>query len=185
MEHTMLITGEALYWFFSTIAQTLGAIVGVVGMLTVFKLQNITTYTQQIVDRTFQQRNGVFPNGKAYTQTPKDIIIDFKEKYPDVNIDMPKKDFRASGIFEVVYLACLRILNSFDRYKKIKNRFLTLFLIPQLTAIYVSINLVLFSKGWAYTIDKNLTFSLWVIFLCLLYLSVSTLIMVLSLMKAD
>jgi len=32
---------DDLYWFFSTIAQTFGAIVGVVGMLTVFRFQLI------------------------------------------------------------------------------------------------------------------------------------------------
>lgn len=36
------MTPVDLYWLFSTIPQTLGAIVGVVGMLTVFDLQNIS-----------------------------------------------------------------------------------------------------------------------------------------------
>ncbi len=41
---------EAAMWFFSTIAQTLGAIVAVVGMLTVYKLDRIGNTQERIFD---------------------------------------------------------------------------------------------------------------------------------------
>lgn len=36
------MTQESLYWLFSTIAQTYGAIVGIIGMLTVYRLQTLS-----------------------------------------------------------------------------------------------------------------------------------------------
>lgn len=46
----MLPEQEAAMWFFSTIAQTLGAIVAVVGMLTVYKLDRIGNTQKRIFD---------------------------------------------------------------------------------------------------------------------------------------
>ena len=37
------MTQETLYWLFSTVAQTYGAIVGILGMLVVYKLQHLST----------------------------------------------------------------------------------------------------------------------------------------------
>ena len=54
-----------LYYFFSTIAQTYGAIIGLIGMLTVYKLQRIeTNISQQYNDKkkSIKQSSGTNPD---------------------------------------------------------------------------------------------------------------------------
>ncbi len=40
------MTEDTLCWLFSTIAQTHGAIVGIMGMLTFYRLQNLSRYRE-------------------------------------------------------------------------------------------------------------------------------------------
>ena len=177
----MVLTSEALYWFFSTIAQTLGAIVGVVGMLTVFKLQNITASMQQLVDNTLNQRSAIFEGEKALNQTPKDVVTDFYEKW----IKNDKiKEYEDNASVRVIHFAYLRIINSFDIYKKIRFRFFFTFLIPQLVVIFFSIESLLFSENMAHKITIW-SFATWAIPVFLGYLCISTIDMLRILLKAD
>lgn len=178
----LALTGEDLYWFFSTVAQTLGAIVGVIGMLTVYKLQNVTTSMQQLVDVTFNQRSSIFGGEKALNQTPEDVITDFIEKYP--TIDMTSNELKSNASLSVVYNAYRRILMSFYRYKKIRFRFFTIFLPPQLSAIFFSLVLLPFSRKLVITVGGR-SLMLYLIFALLASLLISIIEMIRVLMKAE
>jgi hypothetical protein len=177
---TPFITGEDLYWFFSTLAQTLGAIVGVVGMLTVFRLQNLTTSMQRHLDATHIQRNNIFGGEKAFNQTPEDVINDFTKKYPD--FDLTK--FKSESSVSILYYGYQQILKLFNTFKKIRYRFLRVFLPFQLLAIFSSLALLPFSRNLVSTIDSQfiMYFSISV---TLVYLFLSTMNMIIVLMKAE
>jgi len=67
------MTAETLYWLFSTVAQTYGAIVGIIGMLTVYKLQIIRNKKTEIIKQTDRQLQYFF-DYKRFTMTPEDIV---------------------------------------------------------------------------------------------------------------
>ena len=84
---------EALMWVYSTIAQTLGAIVAVVGMLTVYKLDRVGNSIERIFNgiREFLDRHG-FGNirNQLYTMGPKEWQKNYKTTYSKNLKDNPE-----------------------------------------------------------------------------------------------
>lgn len=177
---TFELTRDDFYWFFSTIAQTLGAIVGVIGMLTVFRFQNLTNSMQHHLDGTFKQRFQYFGSEKVYNQTPEVFINDFEDKFPD--IDTTRKKLKDASSFSDMYNAYRQISSLSKTYKKIRNRFFFTFLIPQLIVIFFSIESLILSKNFADTITIW-SFATWAIPTFLFLLLLSTIDMVRVLMK--
>jgi len=68
---------ESAYWFLSTIAQTLAAIVGLIGMVTVFKLQMIKNSINELMTASRDLRNYHYSSSVAAPQ----ISADFVEKF--------------------------------------------------------------------------------------------------------
>ena len=65
------MTPEALYWLFSTIAQTLGAIVGLIGVFSVYRIQVLRKGQEDIMERTLPARKvffGLSAVGQTQTQ---------------------------------------------------------------------------------------------------------------------
>ena len=74
----MELDKDTLYWLFSTIAQTYGAIVGVIGMLTVYRLQNLSNFIKEAMDNSKDRRFYYF--GEAiYGQSPQEFIEIWRE----------------------------------------------------------------------------------------------------------
>lgn len=62
---------EALYWLFSTIAQTLGAIVGLIGVFSVYRIQVLRKGQDEIMERSLPARKrffGLSAAGQSQTQ---------------------------------------------------------------------------------------------------------------------
>ena len=113
------MTQNDLYWFFSTVAQSLGAIVGVVGMLTVFRLQNLENYIKGIMDRSLEIRLMLFG----------DIIVnqkteDFIEQITKIGIGLKKNDTYRDGdrIFKKVGKG-FNVMVLYHGSKKIEERY--------------------------------------------------------------
>ena len=51
---------DMIYWLFSTIAQTIAAIIGLIGMVTVYKIQLIRNSSKEIMDWTLTLRKYVY-----------------------------------------------------------------------------------------------------------------------------
>jgi len=74
----MELDKDTLYWLFSTVAQTYGAIVGVIGMLTVYRLQNLSNFIKEAMDNSKDRRLNYF--GEAiYGQSPQGFIAAWRE----------------------------------------------------------------------------------------------------------
>ena len=71
---------ETLYWFFSTFAQTLGSLVGVVGMLTVFKLRNIYDSINSAMQGSLDLRRSHYGSPNYLSQTTEQVIETWPEK---------------------------------------------------------------------------------------------------------
>ena len=71
---------DRLYWLLSTIAQTLGTIVGFIGMLTVYRLQLISNYMTKIMEESEGARKIFFvhPGIIITDQTPEQFIAQFE-----------------------------------------------------------------------------------------------------------
>jgi hypothetical protein len=76
-EVIMGLTVDSVYWFNSTVAQTLAALVGVIGMVTVYKFQLIENSKRDIMERTFDWRKRLFGPDTAI-QTPDSLIKDLE-----------------------------------------------------------------------------------------------------------
>ena len=64
---------DTLYWLFSTIAQTYGAILGVIGMLMVYRLQNLSTIIKERMENSLIQRKQHFGE-PSYSQSPEEFF---------------------------------------------------------------------------------------------------------------
>jgi len=84
------MTEQTLYWLFSTVAQTLGAIVGIIGMLTVYRLQNIPNQKRQIMEDSSSYRQYFFGLA-AKSQTPEKSAEDWPKKKRPEEIDTKKR----------------------------------------------------------------------------------------------
>ncbi len=123
------MTDDALYWLFSTIAQTLGAIVGVIGMLTVYKLQLIANNIRQRMEGSVESRKVYYPD-TFFSITPEEFVESwFNLREPDsVQSDH-------SDSLDIVAALLNRLLAN---RKEIISGFLY-FLIPNLSFIVLSI----------------------------------------------
>ena len=69
------MTEDTFYWLFSTIAQTYAAIVGIMGMLTVYRLQTLSRYREDCRKRTEGPAHDVFDyEVEAYGLPPEDLV---------------------------------------------------------------------------------------------------------------
>lgn len=80
---------DDLYWLFSTIAQTLAAIVALVGMLAVYRLQIISNSKNQIMNASEKSRI-YFHGTPAMSQTPESFVSDWRNYRK--NSDNPELD---------------------------------------------------------------------------------------------
>ena len=69
---------DQVYWLFSTIAQTLAALVGVVGMVIIYKFQTIGNTERSIMNESSNIRMSVFGE-KAINQNPSTFIKDYSK----------------------------------------------------------------------------------------------------------
>jgi hypothetical protein len=74
------MTENTLYWLFSTIAQTYGAVLGVFGMLTVYRLQTLSNDTENCRKRAEVPARVVF-GVEAYGLSPEDLAEKW-QKFP-------------------------------------------------------------------------------------------------------
>lgn len=84
-----MVESSTYYYFFSTIAQTFGAILGVVGLFAVFKLENLETKAEKVAKDILIQlhRKAIHPNG-----FPSELasILSSKIYYKDVRLVLNK-----------------------------------------------------------------------------------------------
>jgi hypothetical protein len=65
------MTPDAMYWLFSTIAQTLGAIVGLIGVFSVYRIQVLRKAQEETMERTLAARKiffGLSATGQSQSQ---------------------------------------------------------------------------------------------------------------------
>ena len=142
------MTQETLYWLFSTIAQTLGAVVGIIGMLTIYKFQLISNHVRTLMENSDHLR-GFFFGEKHVSQTADQFVKQWAKKREPKEKD-PNAEKRK--LLNGFYIP----LNEFIiARKKIKSRFL-LFLIPNLSFIILSIIGLLFCQ-------QLLIYGIWII----------------------
>jgi len=65
---------DQFYWLCSTIAQTIGALVGVVGMAIIYKYQTIGNLERFIMDESSRLRTKIFGVDRAYGQTASEFL---------------------------------------------------------------------------------------------------------------
>ncbi|NIO20879.1 MAG: hypothetical protein GTN76_09115 [Candidatus Aenigmarchaeota archaeon] len=69
------MTEDTLSWLFSTIAQTYGAIVGIMGMLTVYRLQTLSRYREDCRKRAEGSAHDVLDyEVEACGLSPEDLV---------------------------------------------------------------------------------------------------------------
>jgi len=120
---------DQLYWLFSTIAQTLGAIVGVIGMLTIYKLQIISNYIDKKMENSLLLRMKVFPG--AGDQPPEDFYKGMKE----INLKaFNLKDNEMMSLRQDWHVLASQLF----RERRLIKGFL-FFIIPNLLFIFISI----------------------------------------------
>jgi len=124
-----------LYWLFSTIAQTYGAIVGVIGMLTVYRLQILSNYIKEAMDSTKKRRESHFAEA-AYGQDVKEFIEGWN------NRKTSSREFDKNDI-KFLTEASDNLRRTLDQIEKIKVRGIN-FLLTHLIIIVLSIVALLF-----------------------------------------
>ncbi|MBW1754372.1 MAG: hypothetical protein JRJ46_15110 [Deltaproteobacteria bacterium] len=135
------MTPDDLYWLFSTIAQTLGAIVGVVGMLTVFRLQNISNTIREYYRSSEDARN-IF--GLRFTKNATFFIEEwgkYKKANPQI-LDKTDHDYNEAKDLDIIKDEIKQLML---RRAKIKSKFIES-LIVNLIIIFGSIAIIPFSK---------------------------------------
>ena len=73
------MTQETLYWLFSAIAQTLGAVVGIIGMLAIYKFQLISNHIRTLMENSAHLRGSFFGN-KHVSQTAEQFVEEWSKK---------------------------------------------------------------------------------------------------------
>lgn len=71
---------ESAYWFLSTISQTLAAIVGLIGMVTVYKLQMIKNSINELMTVSRKLRDSHYNPPVAVTQISSDFVKIFESE---------------------------------------------------------------------------------------------------------
>lgn len=127
---------DYLYWFFSTIAQTLGAIVAVVGMLSIYRLQVIYGRIKDLV-KDNKERFTVVTDLRI---TPPHDPVEFAESCITIckAIDSKSDAVSSDTVSHDLHKAADEILDIVKHRKKIIQQF-TPFLIIHLGIIFASI----------------------------------------------
>ncbi len=153
---------DRLWWMYSTIAQTLGAIIAVVGMITVYKLDRIGNSIGRIFDRIYNFATvGAIDfarRGDLLTMGPEKWIFNYRELWPN----NPKFNEMTKELkFELDTLTNAMEKEEQSRIK-IKKTFVFYFLIPNFVTILGAVGGLFFSdfylhyKCFVYTITFEL-----------------------------
>ncbi|MBW1752741.1 MAG: hypothetical protein JRJ46_06485 [Deltaproteobacteria bacterium] len=132
---------QDLYWLFSTVAQTLGAIIGVVGMLTVYRLQNISNTIRDHYHSSEDARN-IF--GLRFTKNAT-FFIEQWGKYKKANpqiLDKTDYNYNEAKDLDIIKDEIKKLML---RRAKIKSKFVES-LIINLIILFGSIAIIPFSK---------------------------------------
>ena len=161
------ISEDDLYWLFSTIPQTLGAIVGIIGMLTVYKLQIISTSIKDLTDHT-----NVLPEELYYSDTypidPEHYREKLKNKYSKLFVPASEDVPPVSVEEEQIIIFYNQLDNLLEIRKSIRIRFL-FFLVPSISTIAISIGFIPFSDELSlHKPDPLILFILFLTFISLL-----------------
>lgn len=167
----MAVDKDTLYWLFSTVAQTYGAIVGVIGMLTVYRLQNLSNFIKEAMDKSIDRRN-YYLGETIYGQDPRWFIEAWHKRKESREIRNPDDKKFLDSLSD-------DLSRALDQTEKIKMRGIR-FLLAHLFIIIFSILALLFSKaleqhqymavsvllllfgavGWSFWVMRNLFFAL-------------------------
>lgn len=150
---------DDLYWLFSTIAQTLGAIVGLIGMISVYRLQGLSNSKREIMNRTIDARKSHF-GLDAFKQTPEEFVEDCWKK-------IEAGEIGDSGHGTTLKVAWYQLTDVFRSRETIILPF-RLFLIFNLAIIFLSILALPFCKVLVRL--KGLTVSMTAIALAICFL---------------
>ena len=77
------MSDDTLYWLFSTIAQAYGAIIGIIGLLVVYRLENQSRLRGSIMTKLLDEHRiaDAFVNVRVAGWSPEDMIHHYR--YPD------------------------------------------------------------------------------------------------------
>jgi hypothetical protein len=134
-EAFIVITQQDLYWILSTIAQTLGAIVGIVGMVTVYQFQNIRNSNRDLIQNSFNNRIHVF-GIDAIQQDAYRFLVEFQKKYPDIKKAL---EGRTPGSERHQLYGIYKDIKSHFHKLTIFRKVFLLFIVSHLLAIFFSI----------------------------------------------
>lgn len=133
-----VLDNDTLYWFFSTIAQTYGATLGVLGMFSIYRLQSL--YNKKENCRRQSEEAAISAFGlPAKGFSPEDL----QEKFSRATGE--EKSKWGSSNTEILHKAVNRIDRHLKQGKKIRNNFF-IFMIINLFIIVASIILLPFSE---------------------------------------
>lgn len=133
------MTAETLYWFFSTLAQTLGALVGVVGMLTVFRLQNIYNSINSAMKGSSDLRRSCYGSPYHLSQTTEQFIETWPEKIER------ESNLLSHDTGKDLHKTYKYLIYQISLVPKIRRSFY-LFLLSNLTVIFSSLICILFME---------------------------------------
>ena len=150
------MNADTLYWLFSTVAQTYGAIIGVMGMLVIFRLQNFSTLRGSIITSLKEPMLSIFGREALGIQS-KDIIKSWTE-YPDAKKTQMQKHSR--DYHTIMNNQVKRLRENLEWSAQIRSRFY-FFMAYHLAFIVVSI-LLLFAT------DELQTYYFYWVFWCLI-----------------
>ena len=151
-------SGDMLYWFFSTIAQTYGAIIAIIGLLVVYRLDNQNRLRGAIRERLLEPRRRIMPEifgEKAYGWSPDVMVDKFQEPNDKDKSKLKALKNRGDEKYPYLFDEMKRINNSIVISKRIRVTFLFFIgfhliciIIPSLLAIFYTVSL----KNYEYSI---------------------------------
>jgi hypothetical protein len=77
-ERALRMDSDTFYWLFSSMAQTYGAIIGIAGLLTVYRLENYRMLRSELRERNIKTMERIFGQ-KVRSWSPKKMIRHFRE----------------------------------------------------------------------------------------------------------
>ncbi|MBW1910484.1 MAG: hypothetical protein JRJ11_13250 [Deltaproteobacteria bacterium] len=100
------MTEDTLYWLFSTIAQTYGAIAGIIGMLTVYKLQQLSNAKKDAFKEVGEPLLDLLAGPELNLITPENTVKWWKDN-PDKHAhffggsDHPRKRILSAAVSKI------------------------------------------------------------------------------------
>ena len=131
---------DGLYWLFSTIAQTLGAMVGLIGMLTIYKLQTLSTQMNDF-RRNYEVELKYFCGNDIIGVKTENLLKIMSENTPNPNM-------RSKSELDAFNRIRDRLNESKTTRILIRETFLN-FLIPNITLIGLSMAVIPITDGIA------------------------------------